>query len=620
MPTDSAFEQAIQALLDGHPLPGTADSAEAADSIYAPIQVIDRIGRAHRAAIFGGDVPLDPPVSSRWGHLEVRSEIGRGTSGSVYRAWDRRLAREVALKLLSVEGDLEQALEEGQRLARLKHAHVVKVFGADSHDGIAGIWMELVEGETLDETLARDGVFSPEETVLIGLDLAAAISAVHAAGLLHRDIKARNVLRERGGRVVLMDLSAGRAVDQAPLRGDRTGTPMYMAPEVLNGDAATARSDVYSLGVLLFRLLTGSYPLTAHDLEQLHTAHATAIPLRLAVVCPELPGDVASVVERACHRDAEARFASAADFEQALAEALRRLMARRAFVASPAARWWGRWRRSLLAGASATAIGLFAVSALWNATGGRTARRALGLVVPPRSPLYLTVSGGLGIVRGRSLDVIPYNPATASVIAVSSDLGVRTMPGIPPWTPGGNFGLDGVPLAWSPTIGEGLCCFSDGTTDGQFNYAARTDSTLLEPIGSRPLAPSALYRFGRDWADPHLQFLLATDGVYYGVTYSSATRSFWVTRRVPTGSVIEQWSRDGKHISTPIHVTAALFKGIAVDPRDGTLWVVRDEYNVGVIRLENFDTTGQHLTALEIERSVVDVGAPNGAEFEWPRR
>lgn len=193
----------------------------------------------------------------------------------MYRAWDTRLAREVALKLLAPDAASgDAALEEGRLLARLNHPHIVRVFGADGHDGIAGIWMELLEGESLDAVLARDGVFGPEETLLIGLDLARALSAVHSAGLLHRDVKARNVLRERGGRVVLMDLGAGRIADKTAQGSDETGTPMYMAPEVLAGGSATVGSDIYCLGVLLYRILTATYPVVATDLAQLRLGPA----------------------------------------------------------------------------------------------------------------------------------------------------------------------------------------------------------------------------------------------------------------------------------------------------------------------------------------------------------
>ena len=619
MAPDDEFEQDIQALLDGRPLPCTGGALGSSAWLQKPLRVVEAIARAHRTAMFGSDVSPDHPVSARWGHLEVRGEIGRGASGTVYRAWDTQLAREVALKLLASEARPADALEEGRLLARLNHPHIVKVFGADSHDGAAGVWMELLEGETLDEILARDGVFGAEETLLIGLDLASALSAVHSAGLLHRDIKTRNVLRARGGRVVLMDLGAGRTADKTPEEGDETGTPMYMAPEVLARGPATVRSDVYSLGVLLYRLLTGTFPVTATELGQLRSAHAAGSREPLGALRQDLTSDIVATIERGCHPAPDARYASAAEFEAALADALQRTLSLRASVASPLTRRWARWRNTALGGVATMAVVLLTIWGSWDTTPGRATRRALGFSVPPRSALYLTVSGGLDIVRGRSVALVPYNPATASAIAVSSDLGVRTMAGIPPWTAGGSFRLDGTPIFAAPIVNQSLCCFYDGTTDGQFNYAARADSTLLEPIGSRPLAPAAVYRFGRDWSNPQLYFPLVPDSVYSGVAYSAASGSFWLTRKVPGGSVIEQWSRDGKLLSTPVNFPAAYFKGIAVDPKDGSLWAVRDQRAVAVIRLENFDTSGRHLASLDLEQPLISFDV-TGAEFEWIRQ
>jgi hypothetical protein len=99
MAADEHLERAIQALLDGQPLPAAVDASGNGAAVPEPLCVVDAIARAHRTAIFGTDIALDRPVASRWGHLEIRGEIGRGASGTVYRAWDPKLAREVALKL-----------------------------------------------------------------------------------------------------------------------------------------------------------------------------------------------------------------------------------------------------------------------------------------------------------------------------------------------------------------------------------------------------------------------------------------------------------------------------------------------------------------------------------------
>lgn len=194
--------------------------------------------------------------------------LASGTFGTVYRARDETLARDVALKILHVpaigEGLAMDAVSEGRLLARVRHPHVVSVYGADQYDGRVGLWMELIQGRTLEDELSVRGPLPVAEVLAIGAGLAQALHAVHAAGLLHRDLKTQNVMcAARDGRVVLMDFSAGRdQVDDGP-PGARpatiAGSPLDIAPEVLAGGSASARSDISSLGVVLFRLLSARF-------------------------------------------------------------------------------------------------------------------------------------------------------------------------------------------------------------------------------------------------------------------------------------------------------------------------------------------------------------------------
>jgi serine/threonine-protein kinase len=650
MSADPGFEEALEALLDGRPLQplsGAAsgdapagrsqgadpsvDAARALDphesSPLAALRVLEVLGRAHHLALFGADSdPTDLGAIRRWGHLEVGEEIGRGATGTVYRAWDTKLAREVALKLFDdASTSSDTALAEGRLLARLRHPHIVTVFGADIHDGVAGVWMEFVRGDTLDHVLARDGVFGVEETLLVGIDLAAALAAVHAAGLLHRDVKARNVLRERGGRIVLMDLGAGRPADDMPLGGDATGTPLYMAPEVLAGGEASVRSDIYGLGVLLYRLLTGSFPVEAASLADLRAAHVSGLSIPLRRARPDLPLDVVEPIERAHDREAARRYQNAGETEAGLRVALARAAALNATVRTRRARTWARWRRpALTAGAMVAALST-ALAVGWNTIPARTARRAMGLSVPPRSPLYLTIGGAIGIVRNGSLDLVPYNSADAMAIAVSSDLGIRTLAGKPPWTGGAWFDLDGTPKRPPLTAGEDRCCFYDGATDGQHNYAVRQDSTLLDPIGSRPVEPPTLYRFARDWSKPEPMFLLRprasapqVTSYYSGITYDPDSDSFWAPVNEPDGASIEQWSRDGRRLAAPVRVPWTV-GGVAFDYADGTLWAIQYTANASAIRLDNFDRTGRYLGSVNLPRVTSAEGA-TGAEFAWTGR
>jgi Protein kinase domain len=617
MASDERFEQALQALLDGHGL-GPAEAADGAGAATGALHVVDAVARVHRIALFGSELRLDRPVATTWGHLDIRAEIGRGASGTVYRAWDTRLAREVALKLLAQDVSPEAALEEGRHLARLNHPHIVRVFGADTHAGVAGVWMELLDGETLDDVLARDGTFGTEETILIGLDLARALAAVHGAGLLHRDIKARNVLRERGGRVVLMDLGAGRLTGDVPAAGVETGTPMYMAPEVLAGGPASTQSDIYSLGVLLYRMRAGCFPVEAPDFETLRAAHAAGRRTWLTAARLGLHPALVAIVDRCCQAESVARYASASHVEADLTDALRRVVDERFPLRPRVLRMVARRRRALHTAAVAGLLVSLTMGGLWNTTPGRAMRRLVGFPVAPRSPLYIAYGGGLGILRGRTLSVVPNNPGTATVLAVSADLGVRTSVGIPPWIPGAAFALDGTPLPPPTTAGHGVCCFYDGTTDGRFNYAARADSTLLAPIGSRALAPAALYRFDRDWSNPRMVFPLLPEGFYSAIAYDGRSRTFWLARFDSGSSRIERWRSDGTMLSDSVTSFTGFVTGLAVDPLDATVWVVRPGTSPERLQLENLDARGRPLGSFEVPRG--DAGpltASGGAEFAW---
>jgi TolB-like protein/Tfp pilus assembly protein PilF len=301
------------------------------------------------------------PAIGTWGHLILLERLGSGTTGEVYRAWDRQLEREVALKLLragtSAGPQVDRITREGRLLARVRHPNVITVYGVGVHDGRAGLWMELVRGATLEQLLASRGRFSAREAALIGVDLCRALAAIHGAGLIHRDVKAQNVVREEGGRTVLMDLGTGRdTASTSRPGGDLAGTPLYLAPEVLDGAAATVRSDIYSLGVLLYRLVTRAFPVRATTIEELHTAHANGQGLRLRDTRPDLPTAFVGVVDRAMAADAARRHATAGALEADLERALET-------SAAPRGRVW--WRTAALAAMVVAVVGLAALASPW---------------------------------------------------------------------------------------------------------------------------------------------------------------------------------------------------------------------------------------------------------------
>lgn len=304
---------------------GSARGEEKA--VLRALQDIAGIAEAHRSWQ-AEPLASDSADPERWGDLEILGRLGEGSYGDVFRALDPRLDREVALKLLrddGAEANGDRAVREGRLLARVRHPNVATVYGADRRDGRTGLWMELITGRTLSELVREQGPFSPREAALIALDVCRAIAAVHAQGIVHRDIKAQNVMRATGGRIVLTDFGIGRDLEREDGReeeGSLSGTPLYLAPEIFMGRKASVQSDLYSLGVLLYYLVTGQFPVRGASLADIRRAHEQGEVRLLRDVRPGLPESFVRVVERALSPDPANRYASAGSFEQALSGVL----------------------------------------------------------------------------------------------------------------------------------------------------------------------------------------------------------------------------------------------------------------------------------------------------------
>lgn len=303
------------------------------------LRELERIVVGFRHMQMSGDSA--PPTACRFtfGPLRVFDRIGQGAQGEVWRAYDSMLDMQVALKLRRLDSDAlgHAFLAEARRLARVRHANIVSVYGAAVEDGRAGLWMELVRGTTLAELLARDGKFPVEEVREIGLDLCRTLAAVHRHGLLHGDIKPENIMREVSGRIVLMDFGVAREFDSAPTL-TISGSTKYLAPEVLQGADLAVASDIYAIGATLFRLLTGIYP----DADSQRAA-------------PKPAGDHGGVraymlnaIDRALDPNPTRRFADAMAFAAALSPTAPRrvgwrplvLIVALIFAIASAAGWW----------------------------------------------------------------------------------------------------------------------------------------------------------------------------------------------------------------------------------------------------------------------------------------
>jgi serine/threonine protein kinase len=267
----------------------------------------------------------------------VLEKVGAGGFGAVYRARDLLLDREVAIKVLlphvaEQSGAHDRLLREARALARIRHPNVVAIYGVLRDGERLAMVTEFVRGRALDGVLEEQGPFDAGDACDVGVQTARALSAVHAAGLIHRDLKAANLIREPGGRVVLADFGLGMS-----LRGDvsreelgrRSGSPLFMAPEQVRGEAPDPRTDIYGLGVVLYNLLSGAFPVHRERLQELLSAieHGDWFPLSL--LRPELPRGLLRIVHRALSRDPAERFQSAEAMAEALETALVQIRAGR---------------------------------------------------------------------------------------------------------------------------------------------------------------------------------------------------------------------------------------------------------------------------------------------------
>jgi serine/threonine protein kinase/tetratricopeptide (TPR) repeat protein len=286
---------------------------------------ISQVQSFHRELALEKDTPLRLPTRNRWGAFEILRKLGEGGHGEVYLAEDVKLGRRVALKLLrkqdAADASNASLVEEGRLLASLDHPNVATVYGADEHDGRVGIWMEYIQGKSLKRVLEEQGPMGEREAILVGVDVCRALAAVHNRGLLHRDIKAQNVMREERGRFVLTDFGIGMRLDRAPFVAP-AGTPLYVAPEIFEGKPPSIQSDLYAVGVLLYHLVTGDFPVKGRDVDALRDEHRERHVRLLRDSRPGLSPPFYRLVERALSSEPANRPSTAGDMERSLLDAL----------------------------------------------------------------------------------------------------------------------------------------------------------------------------------------------------------------------------------------------------------------------------------------------------------
>ncbi len=268
-------------------------------------------------------------IGRKLAHYEIRSAIGAGGMGEVFRATDTRLERDIALKVLpaNMAADPERFARfqrEARAVAALNHPNVVTVFSVENADDVHFITMELIEGHTLDRLITSDGL-EPQRIVEISGEIAEALAAAHDKGIVHRDLKPANVMVTNEGRVKVLDFGLAKDVQSSvetevtrtspglTQAGVVMGTPSYMSPEQVSGRPLDHRSDLYSLGVVMFEMATGRRPFDARSSAELISSILRDTPPPVTDIRPGLPADLARVIRRCLEKDPRHRMQTARD-------------------------------------------------------------------------------------------------------------------------------------------------------------------------------------------------------------------------------------------------------------------------------------------------------------------
>ncbi len=269
-------------------------------------------------------------IGTTLAHYRITAALGAGGMGEVWRARDEKLGREVALKVLSEEfaGDadrLERFEREARAVAALNHPHIVTIFSVEDADGVRFLTMELVEGRTLDKMIPENG-FDAETFFELATPLAEAISAAHDKSVIHRDLKPSNVMVDGDGRVKVLDFglaklqSGGESSDSSEMPtealtgvGMVVGTVPYMSPEQIEGKIVDHRTDVFSLGVLLYEMATGERPFSGDSQPALMSSILRDVPQSVLEVRDDIPRHLGRIVARCLEKDRRDRYQTARD-------------------------------------------------------------------------------------------------------------------------------------------------------------------------------------------------------------------------------------------------------------------------------------------------------------------
>ena len=305
-------------------------------------------------------------------HYQIRQKIGAGGMGVVYLARDTNLDRDVALKTLPADlaADPDRRVRftrEAKALAALNHPSIVTVHSVEEADGMHFITMELVKGKTVAEVLPRKG-FALDRFFDVAIPLTDAVAAAHQQGITHRDLKPANVMIDDNGRVKVLDFGLAKATpgflnrggelrtQSATQEGHTVGTPAYMSPEQAGGQSVDARSDIFSLGIVFYEMLTGERPFAGANPVSIISSILRDTPRSLSEVQPAIPRELARLVHRCLAKNPDDRYQSAIDLRHGLEETKQDVDSGDLLPSQPAARVSARSMRIPLAILAAAAV------------------------------------------------------------------------------------------------------------------------------------------------------------------------------------------------------------------------------------------------------------------------
>src|SRR5262245_17605234 len=416
------LRRGVDALLEAHGRDGSFLNVPAVEQVGAQPAV------AATAELPQGDAPgvaapaddlsflatsSRPGSLGRLGHYEVTEVVGRGGMGMVLKAFDQKLQRVVAVKVLAPalasSGTARQRfVREAQAAAAVAHDHVIDIHAVEDAGPVPYLVMQFIDGVTLEEKVRREGVLPVKEVLRIALQAALGLAAAHKQGLIHRDVKPGNIMLENGiQRVRLTDFGLARAADDASLTqsGVIAGTPMFMSPEQARGEHVDHRSDLFSLGSVLYLMCAGRPPFRAETTMGVLKRVCEDTPRPLREVNPDIPDWLCAIVAKLHAKDPAQRFQSAVEVAELLGQHLAHLqqpglVSRPATVEAP-----GR-AKSRKAPILAAAALLLAVVALTTY-----------LVLRPGKPGPVVPEGGGLKEEPQAKLFVPRRPLTAGELA-----------------------------------------------------------------------------------------------------------------------------------------------------------------------------------------------------------